>query len=309
MHEILGIIGPTASGKNALSHLIALRHRAELISVDSMKVYRGMDVGTAKPSAARRAEVRYHMIDILDPSEDMDLKWYVDRVDGVLNAQPGTRWVMSGGSAMYIKGILSGVFAGVPRDDAIRAELAEAIAARGPAALHRELAAVDPAAAGRILPGDAKRIIRALEVHRLTGRPISGMQVQFAALRPGYRFTLVGLRYERTRLHGRINDRVERMLADGLVAEVRRLHAAGRFGRTAGQAIGYREVIAALDAGADPGAAAVTEAIKRNTRVFARKQMTWFRKFPGVHWIDIAPADTVLSVYERIEPILKETWA
>lgn len=304
MPRLLFIIGQTASGKSALSHHIAREHGVEIVSVDSMKVYRGMDVGTAKPSAARRAEVRYHMIDAVEPDAEIDVKWYVDAVDRLVTGSGGP-FILAGGSAMYVKAILSGLFEGVPRDEPFRRAARDRIAAEGLEILYRELAAIDPEAGQRILPGDEKRIVRALEVHHVTGMPISKLQVQFTERRRDYEIELVGLRYPRPRLYELINGRVDRMFDDGLAAEVTALHAAGRLGHTASRAIGYRELITALDAGGDPASEEVRTLVKRNTRHFAKRQMTWFKKFEGLSWIDVSGDDTVLTVYEKVKPFLR----
>lgn len=306
MVNLLFVIGQTASGKNSLSHLCARKHNCRIISVDSMKVYRGMDIGTAKPSPALQSEVSYEMINVLNPDEILDVKWYVDSVDAIIAANPEAGFILSGGSALYIKSILCGVFDGPPRDDTVREELEAAAETKGAAALHQELAAVDPEAAAAISNMNAKRIIRALEVYRLTGKPISESQVQFDTYRSCYNPVIVGLRHERTRLYARINQRVDRMWEQGLPDEVIQLHAAGTFGQTARHAIGYREIIDAIEAGEDPRSHEIRDKIKRNTRVFSRKQMTWYRKFENVNWIDVEAEENAEDVYQRIIPYLKQ---
>jgi tRNA dimethylallyltransferase len=203
---------------------------------------------------------------------------------------------------------LSGVFEGIPRDEDIREQLKTEIEARGSEALHADLGQVDPEAASRILPGDAKRIIRALEVYRISGKPISSLQTQFASYRPGYDFTVVGLRHARPLLHERINARVDRMFEAGLAEEAIELIKHKALGHTASHAIGYREFLTALEEGRDPAGEEVRGEIKKNTRRLARKQMTWFRKFNEMNWLDIEENETIDSLYKRLTPFFRSCY-
>jgi tRNA dimethylallyltransferase len=306
MEKLLFIIGQTASGKKSLSHLAAVRTGPEIISVDSMKIYRYMDIGTAKPSQQKREEVAYHMIDVKDPHEEVDLKWFIESVDRILGSGGSTRFILSGGSSMYIRGILSGVFEGPARDSEFRKECRERAAQNGVESLHAELAKADPQAAAQIHSNDLKRIIRALEVFYKTGEQLSELQTQFNERRTGYDFCVAALRYPREVLYERINQRVDKMFEQGLVLEVEQMYAENQFGSTSSKAIGYAEIIHALEQGTDPSSDEVKDEIKKNTRRFARKQMTWFKKFEQVIWLDVEEGMKVEDQYTMLVPLLEE---
>lgn len=304
MKSIPFIIGQTASGKKALTHYAALRTGSEIISVDSMKIYRYMDIGTAKPSPAMRREATYHMIDTADPGEAADVKGYIDQVNTILEGYPRTAYILSGGSSMYIKGIISGIFEGPGKDAEFRDMLRKKADEHGTDLLHDELKKADPKAASKIGRNDLKRIIRALEIHRASGESLSDLQTQFSSRRKDLSFTLIGLRFERSILYERINRRVDRMFEKGLADEVKALYEQYRFGPTSSQAIGYREIIEALEQNRDPDSDEVRDKIRKNTRVFARKQMTWFRKFRDVLWIDADEDQTAEDIFTQIEPLI-----
>src|SRR5260221_572017 len=244
------LTGPTASGKSAVGLELARRIGAEIISLDSMAVYRGMNLGTAKPSAAERTLIAHHLIDIVNPWEDFSVAQYLDRAhEAVREIQSrGRQPLFVGGTPLYLKALLRGLFSGPAADWNLRSELAEIARQEGSAGLHRRLAAVDPAAAAKLHPNDTRRLIRALEVFQRTGRPISEQQQQFNKPSTGEPPTVFVLDWQREQLLRRIDDRVEAMFAAGLVDEVRGLLATGRpLSRTAAQAVGYREVFAHLD--------------------------------------------------------------
>jgi len=306
---VLVILGCTASGKGTLARALAARMGAEIVSIDSMKVYRGMDIGTAKPSAADRAAVPHHLIDVADPWEAFSAAEFVARADrAVADIHARGRPVVAvGGTVLYFKCWYEGLFAGPSADPAVRAELRRRAAAEGPAALHAELAAVDPVAAARIHRNDLRRIERALEVYRLTGRPISSLQRQWgpggAARRPDWCWRLLGLRRERADANHRINLRVRQMVAAGLLDEVRRLAADPRgLSAQASQAVGYAELLAHL-AGRLSFAEAV-EQIKVNSRRLAKHQRTWLRRIAGVKWLDVAAGEPDAAVLARLEAAL-----
>jgi len=294
------ILGVTASGKGRLAFELARRLDAEIVSVDSMKVYRRMDVGTAKPSVEARRQVRHHMIDIVEPSESFSAGLFLERASAAIEEirGRGRPVVAVGGTALYSKALLYGLFEGPGSDERIRRELRSRVESDGPAALHRELCGIDPAAADRISPNDAKRIIRALEVHRLTGKPISSLQRQFDASEPVEKWTIIGLRRDKTVESGRINARVKRMVQMGLVEEVRSLLAESEpLSPQARCAIGYAEVIEHVEGRLSLDDA--VERIKKNTRRLAKGQRTWFRRFSDVAWIDAGPDEPPESVVER----------
>jgi tRNA dimethylallyltransferase len=291
---VLVLVGPTAVGKSRLAVALAQRlaaagRPAEIVSADSMLVYRGMDIGTAKPTAAERGGIPHHLIDILDVRETATVADFQHRARAAIDdcRERGVVPVLVGGSALYVRAIVDDFrFPGT--DPVLRAELEAELAAFGPEPLHRRLAGLDPASAAQILPANGRRVVRALEVIALTGDP-------FTATLPARRYALpgvvqIGLDIDRPRLDQRIADRVDRMWTDGLVAEVRRLVDAGlRDGLTASRALGYRQVLAYLD-----GELTEEEARTRTvtaTRKFARRQDGWFRKDPRITWLAHDRAD------------------
>ena len=287
--RVVAVVGPTATGKSDIAVQLARRLGGEVVNADAMQLYRGMDIGTAKLPAAARCGVRHHLIDVLDVTETASVAAYQRDarrvVEQLLTA--GRVPVLTGGSGLYVRAVLDELdFPGTAPE--LRAELEGELAEQGAPALHARLHRLDPVAAGRILPSNGRRLVRALEVIRITGRPFSA-----ALPHPGparYRAVILGLDTDPAVLDARVGTRVDRMFAQGLVAEVRDLLPGGlREGRTASQALGYRQVIAALDAGTDPAAAA--EPIAAATRRFVRKQRSWFRRDPRIRWLDCQQPD------------------
>lgn len=282
------ILGVTAVGKGTLAFELAKRFDAQIISVDSMKVYRRMDIGTAKPSAERRKQVPYHLLDVVEPSESFSVDRFLE-----LTAQAaekiqsaGKTVIASGGTAMYIKAMLYGLFDGPACDPAIRKKLKAEILTLGLGELHKRLAAVDPQAANRIHPNDEKRIVRALEVYELTGQPISDLQRQWSAPMPDNWF-VIGLRRPKEAESKRINLRVKRIMEQGLLEEGKSLLAEpAPLSQQARVAIGYAEMIEYLESKLSLDDA--VEKIKINTRKLAKAQRTWFKTFGNVRWLDIA---------------------
>jgi len=298
---ILVITGETAGGKERLALAVARQVGGEIVSADSMKVYRGMDVGTAKPSAEERRAVPHHLIDVADPGETFSTaRWLALAEAAVADAAGRGRVpIVSGGTALYLKALLEGLFKGPGADADLRDRLKAEAQSHGTPALHARLARVDPAAAGRIHPNDLRRIVRALEVWERTGSPISDLQTQWGRDRPCYRPLLVAIRRAAADLDRRIAERVARMVKAGLLDEVRRL-AARPEGLAMGprQAVGYAEVLDHL-AGRLTWAEAL-EAIALHTRQFAKRQRTWLRRFHGLQWLD-AEADTpVETLADRV---------
>jgi tRNA dimethylallyltransferase len=283
------LVGPTGVGKSSAAVDLAEATGGEIISGDSMQVYRGFDIGTDKPPAEDRRRVPHHLLDILDASAQFTAADFVAgafaAATGILN-RGGVPYVV-GGTGLYIKALLDGLFTGPGRNPVLRAALEEEARRDGPAALHARLAAVDPAYAAKVGPRDRVRIIRALEVFAATGEPITAHFGRTESRTREFSILRLGLELERKELHRRIEARVDRMFARGLVEEVRELLAAGTDERAAPfRGIGYRRVLAHLK-GELPleGAVALT---KTDTRQYAKRQMTWFRKMAGFRWL---PAD------------------
>ena len=286
--KILVISGPTASGKTALAVELALRYSGEVVSADSMQIYRRMDIGTAKPTREEMRGVPHHMLDVADPEEDFSVARYVELaaacVDDVLAR--GKLPIVAGGTGLYIDSLLSGrTFARFDPDSPLRRELEEELARRGGAALLEELARVDPDTAARLHPNDGKRIVRALEVYRSTGTTLTEHNAMTRSLPPRYDALTLTLAFQRREdMWARIDRRVDQMMAGGLVDEVRALLDSGVPDRcTAMQAIGYKEMAAALRGDGDTARAA--EEIKLRSRQYAKRQLTWFRRNGDARWI------------------------
>ena len=286
--KILVVSGPTASGKTALAVELALAHNGEVVSADSMQIYRRMDIGTAKPTRAEMRGVPHHMLDVADPEEDFSVARYVELaarcVDDILAR--GKLPIVAGGTGLYIDSLLSGrTFARFDPDSPLRRELEEELARRGGAALLEELARVDPDTAARLHPNDGKRIVRALEVYRSTGTTLTAHNAMTRSLPPRYSALTLTLAFQRREdMWDRIDRRVDRMMVDGLAEEVRALLDSGVPDRcTAMQAIGYKEMAAALRGDGDTARAA--EEIKLRSRQYAKRQLTWFRRNPEARWI------------------------
>jgi tRNA dimethylallyltransferase len=280
----LGIAGPTAAGKSALAFEVARRWPVEIVSVDSAQVYRGMDIGTAKPSAAERTAVPHHLIDLREPDEPYSAALFAADARRLCDeiAARGRRPLLVGGTMLYFKALADGLDAMPAADTAIRAEIDAQAAARGWPALHDELARVDATTAARLAPNDAQRIGRALEVWRASGRALSSFHTQRGS---GTDLTLIAFEPdERAWLHARIAQRFDAMLDAGLIDEVRRLRARPGVHAElpAMRAVGYRQVWTALDAGLE--GAALRETVRERgiaaTRQLAKRQLTWLRSMP-----------------------------
>ncbi|MET9696899.1 tRNA (adenosine(37)-N6)-dimethylallyltransferase MiaA [Streptomyces sp. NPDC006529] len=286
--RVIAVVGPTAAGKSDLGVALARRFDGEVVNADSMQLYRGMDIGTAKLTPAERGGVVHRLLDVWDVTETASVAEYqrLARIEIDRLLAEGRTPVLVGGSGLYVRGALDAMeFPGT--DPEVRARLEEEVTLRGPGALHARLAAADPAAALAILPSNGRRIVRALEVIEITGRP-------YTANLPGhesvYDTVQIGVDVARPELDERIALRVDRMWEDGLVEEVRALEARGlREGVTASRALGYQQVLDAL-AGRCTEAEAKAETV-RATKRFARRQDSWFRRDPRVHWLSGAASD------------------
>ncbi|WP_285245381.1 tRNA (adenosine(37)-N6)-dimethylallyltransferase MiaA [Pseudarthrobacter sp. fls2-241-R2A-127] len=278
---VIAVVGPTGSGKSDLAVNLALQLDGEVINADAMQFYRGMDIGTAKISVAERKGVPHHLLDIMDVTQEASVSDFQEQARGVIAAihARGKRAILAGGSGLYVRAALDVLeFPGT--DPSLRARLEAEHAERGTAELLARLRAVDPVSAERL--SDARRIIRALEVHELTGRPFSSFMPRREYHQPAVQ---VGLSVDRDVLRERLAARVHRMVDAGLLAEVRTLDAQGlRRGKTASRALGYSQFLRVVD-GASTVADAAEETIVA-TRQFARRQLTWFRADPRITWMD-----------------------
>ena len=283
------LVGPTASGKSGAAIPVARSLGAEIISLDSMLLYRGMDIGTAKPRD--RGGIPHHLIDRLDPGERFDTRRYLTFAEEAIAdiAARGREVLIVGGTALYLVSLLKGMFEGPPHDEALR----ERLGCEESPVLHARLVLVDASMADRLHPNDRRRITRALEVFELTGRPLSEQQREWDGP-DRYPNRIAGLRRPREELRARIETRVDEMLAEGLVDEVRGLE----LGPTAGQGVGYKEVLGHLRGEYD--LAEARRLIVRNTGRLARRQETWFRRLP-VHWIDASDPDAVQQLVAYYE--------
>lgn len=294
------LTGATASGKTGVGIELAKRLNAEIISLDSMSVYRGMDIGTAKPSPTQREESPHHLLDIVDPIEDYSLSQYVRDAHDCINEirGRGREVLFVGGTPLYLKALLRGVYPGPPADWEFREQIETELEEVGIEALHDRLKQVDPLAAAKLHPHDKRRIIRALEVYKQTGSPLSHEQIHFDDI-PNEQCRAFVLSWPRQELHQRIEERVESMFERGLVEEVRGLlQRYGALGRTASQAVGYREVIEHLVGGQD--LATTIEQVKARTRQFARRQETWFRSLDECEAVPQAAGTSADEIARRI---------
>lgn len=302
MSTPLVVVGPTASGKSDVAMAFARRHPdSEIVAVDAMQVYRGMDIGTAKPTAADRTVVPHHCLDLADPGEEFTVADFAAAAGRALAEihERGSRALLVAGTGLYLRAVTDPM--DIPgRWPEVRAALEARAATEGSEALHAELARLDPTAAARMEPSNARRVVRALEVTLGSGRPFSSFGPGLAAY-PSVPFVQIGLQWARPRLAERIAERVHRMIAAGLVEEVAGLLAAPRgLSRTAAQALGYKEIADHL-----AGRCSLDEAVDTvilRTRQFAVRQERWFRRDPRIRWVQIEhdPVAEVLPVLEEL---------
>ena len=305
---MLAVAGPTATGKTALGVELALRLGGEIISADSMQIYRGLDIGTAKVTPAEMRGVPHHGLDILPPEAAFsvaDFTAMAGRLTEEITAR-GRLPILVGGTGLYIQSFLYGVrFAEEKAPDGLRRQLADELAARGPAALYAELQAADPEAAAAIHPNNHLRVLRALEHYRATGRRLSEQKAASLPPERPYRTLVLGLDFPaREQLYRRIDARVDRMLEQGLLEEARMVYDRRESCRTAAQAIGYKEFFPYF-AGED-SLARCTEQLKQASRRYAKRQLTWFRHMDGVVWLDAGAPDLAAQALRLAEAFLQK---
>jgi tRNA dimethylallyltransferase len=299
---VLAIVGPTGTGKTRLAVALAEHWPIEVVSVDSRQVYRRMDIGTAKPTPWERRAVRHHLVDVVEPDEGYDAARFTrEAAAAIVSVRSRGRWpVLVGGTGLYYRALVRGLLPRPPADHALRTSLQWEIRAAGPEALHRRLQALDPDAATRVHPRDALRVSRALEVLLQTGRPAgrSGPGAWGEApAHPRYRVVAIALSAPRPALYAALDARVDRMLAEGLLDEVRALLEAG-FAPTlpAMHGIGYRHLVPVLEKRGGLDLAVMD--MKRDTRRYAKRQGTWFRREPDLQWVDAWPGDVGVALSE-----------
>lgn len=302
---LYAVMGPTASGKTALALDLAEQLSGEIISCDSAAVFKGLDVGTAKPAPEARARVPHHLIDVLEPTAQWSAAEFADAADAVIARlhAAGRVAVLCGGTGLWMRALVRGIFRAPSIDPDVRAEVRTALAARGPVAMHAELEAVDPEAAARIEATDPQRIGRALEVYKQTGRRISALQAEHGFSERRYRLVGVAPQWPRDVLRTRIAERTRWMYAHGLLDETRRCLDAGLSAAAPGlSVIGYRDAVAHLQ-----GRLSLEEAVQETitaTRRYAKRQVNWFNHEPDIEWI--SPTEAAAPVCERLQARARE---
>lgn len=301
--KLHALIGPTASGKSDLALALAERSGAEIVSLDSMQVYRGMDIGTAKPDRGMLERVPHHMLDLVEPDVRYDIQRFLADLTPVLKDihERGQRALLVGGTAFYLKVLTHGLFEGPDVDPVLRARLEQEARELGNEAFHERLARVDPDMAQRLHPNDTRRVVRGLEVFEQSGRPLSDWQSQWN-LKSGERAAgcerhLVGVGHAVPDLDARIRRRTAEMIEQGWPAEAERVRSSTGFGPTAIQALGYAQVLQLVDG--ERSRTECVEEIALKTRQFARKQRTWYRKFDEIVWLEGSARDDLDAMVTR----------
>ena len=305
VEDVIVLTGPTASGKSSVALELAEALDGELLSLDSIAVYRKMDIGTAKPSERDRQRVAHHLIDLVDPNQDFSVACYLQAAHRAVDEikQRNRVPIFVGGTPMFLKGILRGFNPGPPADWAFRNSVEADLKQYGVDALKRRLLQVDPLAAHRIHISDTRRMIRALEFAMITGTPISHQQTQFESTLNSSECNVFTLAWPRDQLHLRINERVNAMFQNGLIDEVSQLlRDYGELSRTASQAVGYREIIAGLTHG--ESVETMMEEVAAHTRQLARRQETWFRSFDEIRSITTSPKIKTSEIVDQLVSLI-----
>lgn len=307
---LLVVVGPTAVGKTEFCVLLGQAMDAEIVSADSMQVYRGMDIGTAKPTEAERGGVPHHCLDIVDPRDAFNVADYrrcaLQAINGIHSR--GRLPILSGGTGLYVRAVVDEfLFPDRGADWELRRRLEEEAERYGRAALHARLAAVDPETAARLHPNDLRRVVRALEVYERTGRPLSDHLREAKSREPRFDLLMFGLTRPREELYARINARVDEQIRRGLVEEVEALMEQGLDeGDIAAQGLGYKEILAFLK-----GRTSLEEAVrvlKRDTRHYARRQLIWFKADPRIRWLDLSGYDSLAAATVPVIEAVRRRW-
>ncbi|MDG0875392.1 tRNA (adenosine(37)-N6)-dimethylallyltransferase MiaA [Paenibacillus thiaminolyticus] len=303
--RLLVLVGPTAVGKTNLSLDVAHAYECEIISGDSMQVYRGMDIGTAKLPLEERRGIPHHLLDIHDPDYAFSVAEFQERCRHLIDditARDRLPFIV-GGTGLYVESVCySFEFSDAGSDEAFRREMNEFALAHGPEALHAKLQAVDPVTANRLHPNDQRRVVRALEIYHLTGETLSSQLAGQQKTSP-YDLCLIGLTMDRQMLYKRIEDRIDIMIRDGLIEEVRRLLDAGYSRQLISmQGLGYKEIAAYLEN--EMSLEAAVERLKRDTRRFAKRQLSWFRRMQDIEWVDVTDVERADEHFDRLCKII-----
>jgi len=303
--KALAIVGPTASGKTKLSLIVAEKLDGEIISADSRQIYRYMDIGTAKPSPEEREKVKHYFIDELNPDEEFNAGLFGEKARKIIEDifSRGKVPIIVGGSGLYIKSLIDGFFEGPGADWELREILYRRAKDLGKESLYEELKKVDPVSAQKIHPNNLKRVIRALEVYYITGKPISQLQ-QTVKPEINFKTVQVGLKWDRKKLYKRIEERVEEMIRNGLIDEVKKLREMGYDKNLNSlQTVGYKEVFDYLDGLISYDR--MIYLIKRNSRRYAKRQLTWFRQDERIIWIDVDEDTDFNELAEKVVEIFR----
>jgi tRNA dimethylallyltransferase len=304
MKKLLAMVGPTASGKSELALSLSIRLDGEIVSADSRQCFRFLDIGTSKPTKEDQKRIPHHFVDILDPNQDYNAGKFGSDARKTITAivARGKQPILVGGSGLYIKAVIDGFFDGPGRDPEIRSGLEARLKTDGANGLMKELLRVDPVSASVMELSKPRRIIRALEVYHITGKPLSAFHMEQASA-PPFETVQIGLEWERARLYDRINKRVDLMLSYGLVEEVKRLRDRGYSpGLNALNTVGYKEVFDYINGKTSRDE--MVDIMKRNTRRFAKRQLTWFRSDKRIKWVKL---DDTMSLAQITDAVVRES--
>jgi tRNA dimethylallyltransferase len=309
LQPLFCLVGPTASGKSAAAYALARGWRSEILMADSRQLYREMAIGTDQPPPLWQREVAHHLVGIASPDESWNAGRFCRAAEPIVDRlhRTGRIPIVVGGTGLYLRVLLYGLMAAPSSDPALRRELAEQAAREGPASLYERLRAVDPESAASISERDGQKLIRALEIYLLTERTASSWRAEHGFRVPRYNHLMIGLRLPRSVLYRRIEERVEEMVRRGLVEEARRLWAAGYDERhNAMRGLGYRQLLRAFRG--DWSVDAAIEATIRETKHYAKRQMTWFRSQAGLRWLDLDGDEPAEAVAERLHRMAARQW-